>query len=93
MPSSQNQSPGPGSRVGRKVVVCGRRTSIRMESIFWQLLETIAKMEQREVNDLFSEIDRQRGPLNLTAAVRLFIVVYFKDGPPPPSLSGGRSEP
>lgn len=86
MSPSQDRSSGPGSRVGRKVVVCGRQTSIRMESIFWQLIETISKMERRDVDDLLSEIDRRRGPLNLTAAVRLFTVSYFKDMPPPSSL-------
>ncbi|HEV7370702.1 ribbon-helix-helix domain-containing protein [Arenibaculum sp.] len=79
MPRSAN----PQSQVTRTVVVRGHRTSIRMESVFWHLIESISTTEGLGVDDLLSEIDARRGQLTLTAAVRVFAVTYFKDAPPP----------
>lgn len=72
----------PQSQVTRNVVIRGRRTSIRMESIFWQLIDSISGIREMSLNDLLSEIDARRGSANLTAAARVFAVVYFKDAPP-----------
>lgn len=70
-------------RETRNVLVCGRRTTIRMESVFWDLLEAIARKEGVKVEHLLSEIDARRGSLNRTAAVRVFAVTYFHDDPEP----------
>ena len=48
MPRSAN----PQSQVTRTVVVRGHRTSIRMESVFWQLIESISTTEGLGVDDL-----------------------------------------
>lgn len=74
-------SDDPHLLVIRRVIVRGRHTSLRIESIFWTMLEAIAKAEGMTVNDVLSELDARRGPLNLTAAVRVLTVTYFKDGP------------
>lgn len=68
----------PGHQIVRRFVVRGRRTSIRMERIFWQVMERISRKERRKINDLISEIDRRREGLDLTAAIRVFAVSYFK---------------
>lgn len=66
----------PHTRVLRNVVVRERRTSVRMERVFWLLIEEAAKAEGMSIDALLSEIDIRRGPLNLTAAARLFAVTY-----------------
>jgi predicted DNA-binding ribbon-helix-helix protein len=72
----------PQSRVTRTVVVRGRRTSIRIESVFWTLLTALAEAERTSIDDVLSELDARRGSLNLTAAIRVFTVTYFQGSPP-----------
>jgi predicted DNA-binding ribbon-helix-helix protein len=68
----------PGYQIVRKFVIRGRRTSIRMERIFWQVMETISRKERKKINELISEIDDRREGGDLAAAVRVFAVSYFK---------------
>ncbi|HEV7370118.1 ribbon-helix-helix domain-containing protein, partial [Arenibaculum sp.] len=72
----------PNARITRNVVIRGRRTSIRLESAFWELVESVSRAEGLKVGDLLSEIDGRRGPLNLAAATRLFVASYVRDMPP-----------
>jgi predicted DNA-binding ribbon-helix-helix protein len=67
-----------GAQVCRNITVAGRRTSIRMEMVFWSELQRIAEMEKRPLSDLVTMIDGRRGTSNLTAALRVFIVCYIR---------------
>jgi predicted DNA-binding ribbon-helix-helix protein len=67
-----------GAQVCRNITVAGRRTSIRMEMVFWSELQRIAEMEKRPLNDLVTVIDGRKGTSNLTAALRVFIVCYIR---------------
>jgi predicted DNA-binding ribbon-helix-helix protein len=66
-------------QVSRNVVVSGRRTSMRLESVLWEALEEIARREACSVNDLCNRIDARRGRMSLTGAVRVALVRYFRD--------------
>lgn len=66
------------AQVCRNITVSGRRTSIRMEMVFWSELQRIAEIEKRSVNDLITMIDGRKGTSNLTAALRVFIVCYIR---------------
>lgn len=64
--------------VSRNVTVNGRRTSLRLEPSMWDALAEIASREDRPVGAVVSEIDRRPRGVGLTAAVRAFLLGYFR---------------
>lgn len=64
--------------VSRNVTVNGKRTSLRLEPLMWEALAEIAQRENRHVNELVSMVEERRTASSLTAAVRVFIVRYFR---------------
>ena len=66
------------SLVIHNVVVAGRRTSVRLEPVMWEALQDIARRQQRTVHDLVTEIDRDRSASSLTAAIRVYIVAFYR---------------
>jgi predicted DNA-binding ribbon-helix-helix protein len=63
----------------RNVLVSGRRTSVRMESVMWRSLEDIRQREGLTVNQICTLVDTLRGEAGLTAALRVFIVAYYRE--------------
>jgi predicted DNA-binding ribbon-helix-helix protein len=70
--------PSPSSQTIRNVVVAGHRTSVRLEPVMWEALRDIARDREIPVNDLVTEIDRSRGAPSLTAAIRVYIVDFYR---------------
>jgi predicted DNA-binding ribbon-helix-helix protein len=62
----------------RNVIVAGHRTSVRLEGLMWDSLHDIARRLGVGVNDLVTEIDGRRDGLGLTAAIRVFIVDFYR---------------
>ncbi|MEO3432135.1 ribbon-helix-helix domain-containing protein [Inquilinus sp. CAU 1745] len=62
----------------RNVVVAGRRTSIRMEPLMWTSVDEICAREDLTLHELCTKLDGMRGGNGLTAALRLFIVGYYR---------------
>jgi len=62
----------------RNIVVAGRRTSVRLEPMMWDALSEIADQEQKTVHQLVTEVDRQRTESSLTAAIRVYIVRFYR---------------
>lgn len=62
----------------RNVVVAGRRTSVRMEPLMWASVDEICARETLTLHDLCTKLDGMRGGNGLTAALRLFIVGYYR---------------
>ncbi|HEV2189568.1 MAG TPA: ribbon-helix-helix domain-containing protein [Stellaceae bacterium] len=60
-------------------MVAGRRTSVRLEPVMWEALRDIARGRSMPVNDLVTEIDRHRGAPSLTAAIRVYIVDFYRN--------------
>ncbi len=69
---------GAGTLVNSNVTIGGRRTSIRLEPAMWGALEEICQRENLNRNELCWKIDKFRRASSLTAAVRVFIVNYFR---------------
>jgi predicted DNA-binding ribbon-helix-helix protein len=63
--------------ISKNITVAGRRTSMRLESRFWDALDEIARREHRTIHELCTTIDERRGRLSLTAAVRAAVVDYL----------------
>ena len=62
----------------RNIVVAGHRTSVRLEPVMWDALLEIARHRETNVNQLVTEIDRQRNSSSLTAAIRVYIVDFYR---------------
>ncbi|MBI1272966.1 MAG: hypothetical protein GC131_02635 [Alphaproteobacteria bacterium] len=79
--------------VSRNYRVNGRRTSIRLERIFWNAFEDAARRERHDVAELCSNIDRRRDKgISLTAAVRLFVINYYRGASAAPASAHGFAE-
>ena len=64
--------------VNRNVTIGGRRTSMRLEPAMWDALDEICQRENLTRHEMCGNIDRFRYASSLTAAVRVFIVNYYK---------------
>ena len=65
--------------VSRNITILGRRTSVRLEPEMWTALRNIAKRERCSIHDICSLIAlRKREHCSLTAAIRVFLMLYFK---------------
>ncbi|MCF8495297.1 MAG: ribbon-helix-helix domain-containing protein [Alphaproteobacteria bacterium] len=58
----------------RSVAIAGHRTSISLEEEFWAELKQASLREGRSVAALIAEIDKARGPRNLSSAIRVYIL-------------------
>lgn len=79
----------------KNVTVDGRRTSVRMEPVLWDCLMDICRREERPVNDVVTLIDARRGDSALTAALRVFILAYYREAAltrPPAMAAPGFAE-
>jgi len=63
----------------RNVRVAGRRTSVRLEQGFWEALDEIARRQKTSINEICNMASDHRNGLGLTAALRLYALVYFRD--------------
>ncbi len=78
MAAPQTHSRDPSSLPIRNVVVGGHRTSVRLEALMWESLRDIARRRGVGVNELVTEIDRRRDEIGLTAAIRVYIVEFYR---------------
>ena len=76
--SNGTRSPSPSALAIRNIVVAGRRTSVRLEALMWDSLRDIARKRGVSLTDLVTEIDSQRDRLSLTAAIRVYIVDFYR---------------
>jgi predicted DNA-binding ribbon-helix-helix protein len=68
----------PSSLAIRNVVVAGHRTSVRLEPLMWEALREIARKRDVTLNDLVTEIAGRREASSLTAAIRVYIVDFYR---------------
>ena len=62
-----------GAMKKRSVVLAGHRTSVSLENAFWEALKAIAGRRSSTVNQLVTEIDKQRDG-NLSSAIRVYVL-------------------
>ena len=62
----------------RNLAVHGRRTSVRLEPVLWDALRDIARRREMTIHELATEIATHRTAGNLTAAIRVYIVEYYR---------------
>src|SRR5262245_2909238 len=64
--------------VKRSIVVNGHKTSVSLEDEFWSALKVIAGKRFMNLSDLVTAIDGQRQHGNLSCAIRLFVLDFYR---------------
>jgi predicted DNA-binding ribbon-helix-helix protein len=64
--------------VKRSVVIAGHKTSVSLEDAFWNALKEIARARHMTLSALVAEIDAQRQLGNLSSALRLFVLDFYR---------------
>ncbi|GJD39384.1 ribbon-helix-helix domain-containing protein [Methylobacterium bullatum] len=62
----------------RSVMIAGHRTSVSLETPFWEALREIAAAREQSVQVLIGEIDAARGAQNLSSAIRVFVLAEMR---------------
>jgi predicted DNA-binding ribbon-helix-helix protein len=77
--------------VKRSIVVAGHKTSVSLEEAFWNSMKEISSSRDMTLSDLVSEIDQGRKQGNLSSAIRLYVLDYYRSrasGTAPASTDG-----
>src|SRR5207302_1083913 len=75
------------SAPSRSIWIGNHKTSVRLEPAMWAALNDIAAERGKTVHDVVLEINRGRKGISLTAAIRVYIVEYYRE-----ALRGCRAE-
>ena len=67
------------SNVPRSVRIAGRRTSMRLESQFWEALRDVAEREHSDVGEICTRIAKRSRNANLSSAVRVAMMDYYRE--------------
>ena len=67
--------------VKRSIVIAGHKTSVSLEDAFWTGLKEIAGGRDITLSDLVASIDTDRRAGNLSSAIRLFVLDYYRTQP------------
>ncbi len=68
-----------GRPVKHSLTLRGHRTSVSLESIFWDEFRAIARAEGKALNALAAEIDETRGlEAGLASAIRVYVLEKVK---------------
>src|ERR1700730_11500172 len=63
----------------RSVVLRGHKTSVSVEDAFWNSVKAIAASGQMSVPELLAAIDSERHHGNLSSAIRLFVLNFYRE--------------
>jgi predicted DNA-binding ribbon-helix-helix protein len=64
--------------VKRSIVLAGHKTSLSLEDQFWNALKEIAVDRHMTLSHLVGAIDAQRQHSNLSSALRLFVLDFYR---------------
>lgn len=64
--------------VKRSIVIAGHKTSVSLEDAFWKGLKEIASGRSLTLSDMVASIDTDRRHGNLSSAIRLFVLDYYR---------------
>jgi predicted DNA-binding ribbon-helix-helix protein len=65
--------------VKRSIVIAGHKTSVSLEDAFWKGLKEIASERDMTLSDLVAAIDSERQHGNLSSAIRLFVLDFYRN--------------
>ena len=67
------------SIVKRSIMIAGHKTSVSLEDAFWKGLKEIASSRDMSLSDLVAAIDSERRHNNLSSAIRLFVLDFYRN--------------
>jgi predicted DNA-binding ribbon-helix-helix protein len=76
--------------VKRSIVIAGHKTSVSLEDGFWTSLKEIAGERQMTLSDLVASIDTDRQYGNLSSAIRLFVLDFYREASGKDGRDGAR---
>ena len=62
----------------RSIVINGHKTSISLEDAFFSALKEISKQRRLTLAELITEVGRARTEGNLSSALRLFVLDFYR---------------
>ena len=65
--------------VKRSVTIAGQRKNISLEEAIWQSLKEIADYQDMTLPALVATIDSERNQGNLSSAIRVFVLNFYRD--------------
>jgi predicted DNA-binding ribbon-helix-helix protein len=65
--------------VKRSIVIGGHKTSVSLEHDFWKGLKEAAGRRGMTLSDLVASIDSERQYGNLSSAIRLFVLDFYRN--------------
>jgi predicted DNA-binding ribbon-helix-helix protein len=65
--------------VKRSIVLAGHKTSVSLEDAFWKSLKEIATHRDMTLSTLVAAIDTEHRHANLSSAIRLFVLNFFRE--------------
>ena len=74
--------------IKRSILINGRKTSVSLENEFWDGLHAISELQKTKLSALLQQIDLDRRNANLSSAIRIFVLNYYRDqvaGEQPPA--------
>ena len=63
----------------RSIVIAGHKTSVSLEDEFWKSMKEIAGERGMTLQQLVAAIDGDREHANLSSAIRLFVLGFYRD--------------
>ena len=66
------------SVVKRSIIVAGHKTSVSLEDAFWKTFKEIADGRHITLSELAAAIDSARQHGNLSSAIRLFVLDFYR---------------
>jgi predicted DNA-binding ribbon-helix-helix protein len=64
--------------IKRSIVIAGHKTSVSIEDAFWIALKEIAQARRQSLAELIGAIDGTRRGANLSSAIRVFVLDYYR---------------
>jgi len=64
--------------VKRSIVLARHKTSVSLEDAFWTGLKEIADGRHLTLSDMLAAIDSERRQSNLSSAIRLFVLDFYR---------------
>jgi predicted DNA-binding ribbon-helix-helix protein len=65
--------------IKRSIIIAGHKTSVSLENEFWEGLREIADERDETLSHLVATIDARRQHTNLSSAIRLFVLGFYRD--------------
>jgi predicted DNA-binding ribbon-helix-helix protein len=74
----ESETPKPRGGAKRSVIIDGHKTSVSLEMPFWTIVKDIAAERNVSIHALIAQIDKARQASNLSSAIRLFVLEYYR---------------